>query len=432
MVDFPSPRIRRFLWLYAAGLAIGLPFILLYLLWRSRREPAYRSHIAERFGRYRTTLTNAVWVHAVSLGEVRSAIPLIRALLDRGEYIVITCFTPAGRGAAEAELADAITAGRVVVAYVPLEFDWVYRRFFNAFTPKYGLVMEVEFWPRMIASAHRHDVPLFLCNGQYPGKSFERDRSSGSIRTEIVRGFSGLFVKSQMMVDRFAQLGTTPPDICGELRFEQPVNPALTHAAARLKPQLSRPVITVSSLIEGEEDQILPALAKLSPDTQLIIVPRAPARFEPVAEKLSALGLRVGRRSTLFDTDFTPLSDPNNVDVILGDSLGEMYFYLSLSDEVVTGGGLVPAGSHNIIETLAMRKPVLVGPNILTIEYPGYEAIAAGVARQFQAPDDMLTLLRDDAGRPHPQQIDLFLENHGGAVAKTLSAIDRHMGRNSA
>src|SRR5690606_13282997 len=149
----------------------------------------------------------AAWIHAVSLGELRSAVPLIRALLARGERVVVTHFTPAGRGETERVFAPEIAAGRVQAVWVPLETQWAYRGFFRAFRPATGLVMERGLWPRMVFAARAAGVPLFMCNAQYPRRSMARDARGLQLRRQVMRGFAGALVKSQLQADRFAVAG---------------------------------------------------------------------------------------------------------------------------------------------------------------------------------------------------------------------------------
>ena len=434
---FPTARIRLFLIAYGMLWAVALPVILLYLRRRARRDPLYGQHLSERFGRYADALPGAVWVHAVSLGELRSAVPLIRALLDQGERIVTTHFTPAGRREAERVFAPEIAAGKLRAVWVPFEFDWAYRRFFRAFQPRYGLVMEIEIWPRMIASAQRAGVALFMCNAQYPLKSYERDTKRAPIRAAMMAGFAGAMVKSDLQADRFASVGVTNIAVTGELRFDQPIPRAQLDAGRVARPWLgaaNRPVVALASVVAGEDAifmaAITAALARYraagAAAPLFIYIPRAPERFDEVAGLLAAAGLVTARRSALFDAQFAPLGDAPQIDVLLGDSLGEMYAYLAMSDRVVVGGGFTPKGSHNISEPLALGKPVMTGPDIHTIEYPAAEAIAAGVLRRLETPQDLTDALSPDApADPSAEQIAAFFAAHSGAVEKTLRAIAR-------
>jgi 3-deoxy-D-manno-octulosonic-acid transferase len=434
MRSFPSVRLRLALFAYALLWALGLPFALLYLRRRARKDPLYGQHLAERFGSYRAPLADAVWIHAVSLGEMRSAVPLIHALLDRGERIVTTHFTPAGRREAERALAPDIAAGRVRAVWVPFEYGWAFRRFFRAFRPQYGLVMEIEVWPRMIMAARASGVPLFMCNAQYPSKSFLRDTTKTRVRGELMRGFAGALVKSDLQRDRFAAVGVTNIAVTGELRFAQAIPPEQVEAgrAARTRLAGDRRVIAFASVIAGEDDLFLDAVARTRdahaaqglPPPFIVYVPRAPERFDETADRLAATGLTVLRRSAAFGTDLALTETPGTADILLGDSLGEMNLYLAMADLVVVGGGFMPKGSHNIIEPLALGKPVIVGPETWTIEYPAEEAISAGVCRRV-APEDLAAALAPGAPEPSPEEIRRFLDDHAGAVGKTLAAIPR-------
>ncbi|PTV93782.1 3-deoxy-D-manno-octulosonic-acid transferase [Rhodobacter aestuarii] len=425
-------KLRLFLGLWSAVWTLGLPLILAYLFRRARKDTLYSGHLAERFGRYATCAQSTVWIHAVSLGEFRSAVPLARAFLERGETVVITCFTPAGRREAEKVFAPERAEGHVHVVWVPLETAWAYRGFFRAFAPKFGLVMEIEIWPRMVFAARAAGVPLFMCNAQYPTKAIARDNGGLRLRQAVMRGFAGAFVKSQLQADRFAAVGVQNIAITGELRFEQPIPPALLEAAAVARPALGlaeRRVIAFASTVEGEDETYLSAMRSLSQGADkpfFIYVPRKPERFGDCGALLEAAGFSVARRSTALPkvldghaqfTAPTPLPD-----VLSGDSLGEMYFYLALADAVVVGGGFTPKGAHNIIEPLALKKPVLTGPEIWTIEYPFVEAEAAGVARRVK---DAAELAKALAGpdQPTPAQIERFFADHAGGVDRFFAAL---------
>jgi 3-deoxy-D-manno-octulosonic-acid transferase len=425
---------RLFLLGWSLLWTLCLPLIWLYLRRRARSDPDYTRSLPERLGRYPHTLPGAVWVHAVSLGEMRSALPLIRALLAQGERVVTTHFTPAGRREAEAVLADAIAAGQACSLWIPLELHWAYRGFFRAFAPKYGLVMEIEVWPRMIAASRSAGVPLFMCNAQYPSKSMARD--GRGLRAELMTGFAGALVKSDLQAQRFASVGVTNIAVTGELRFDQPVPERLVRAGPALRRWLAagaRPVVALASVVEGEDGLMLDAItaaraahtAAGQKPPLFLYIPRAPERFRMVADMIAARGLVYAQRSTLLDANLQPTGPAPALDVLLCDSLGEMYAWLAMADRVVVGGGFTPKGSHNISEALALGRPVMVGPDIHTIEYPAAEAIAAGVCRQLQSPGDLAAALSPGITDPDPAAIAAFFAAHSGAVGKTLEAIPR-------
>jgi 3-deoxy-D-manno-octulosonic-acid transferase len=432
---FPSWRLRLTLWGYSALWIVGLPVVLLYLWSRGRRDALYRAHLSERFGSYTAFAPGAVWVHAVSLGELRSAVPMIRALLDRGEHVVTTHFTPAGRREAESVFGADIAAGRLRVAWVPFEFGFAYKRFFKAFAPKCGLVMEIEIWPRMIMAARNAGVPLFMCNAQYPSKSYARDTKTTGMRAQVMRGFAGALVKSDLQAERFASAGVDPIRVTGELRFDQPIPRHLLSAGVAARAWLeaeSRLAITIASAVQGEDDLYIAAMqgllaahrAKGLPPPLFVYVPRKPERFDEVAGMLTAAGLAVARRSVMLDAMLAPNSAAPQIEVLLGDSLGEMYAYLAMADIVIVGGGFTPKGAHNIIEPLALRKPVLTGPETWTIEFPFAEAKAAGVARSVPDGSGLLAALQRSAA-VDPARIEAFFNEHSGATERTIAALDQ-------
>jgi len=423
--SFPSLKLRLAMIVYGLVWWITLPVIVLYLRRRGRKDPLYAQKLAERFGRHPSGVKNPVWVHAVSLGEMRSATPLIRALLAEGETILTTHFTPAGRREAERAFAAEIASGTVQTVWVPFEYGFAYRRFLQHFAPKYGLVMEIEIWPRMIMACRKHGTPLFMCNAQYPKKSFEKDQQGLGLRAALVAGFAGGFVKSEGQKTRFSAVGMSNIHVTGELRFDQPIPQDHLNAAATCRHALTkgRPSVTLTSVVEGE-DALYIDMIRQTKGVFFTYVPRAPERFDEVAGLLAQAGLRYARRSQLLEDDLG-LTDPTvDFDVLLGDSMGEMYFYLDLCDRAIVGGGFVPKGAHNVIEPLALKKPVIVGPHIWTIEYPATEAIAAGVCQLV--PDQSALLAEVQSPKLVTEaQITAFYQEHAGGVARTLAAIPK-------
>lgn len=282
--------------------------------------------------------------------------------------------------------------------------------------------MEVEHWPRMILAAQAAGIPLFPCNAQYPEASFERDRTRRRWRFELMARYAGAFVKSDLQAERFRTTGLQGVVVTGETRFDQPIPPALVAAGQRLRAALAagREVVAIASAVEGEDATYLAAIAALGAGRPLIVyVPRRPERFDEVAGALDAAGLTVLRRSAL-GPDFG-VSSEACPDVFLGDSLGEMYAYLAMADRVVVGGGFTPKGAHNIIEALAMGKPVLTGPVTWPIEYPFREAEAAGLARSVPDAATLAEALRAPLAPADPAA---FVAAHSGAAERTLAALD--------
>lgn len=437
------PAIKLYLThiLYTLIWVLLFPFALGYLFLRGRKDREYREHLAERFGSYQDLgMSSSVWIHAVSMGETIAVAPLVRALLAQGERVIITHFTPAGRRTSQSLFAEDMATGRLKAVYVPFEFDWVFSRFFKTFAPKYGLIVEADIWPRMISASRRRRVPLFLCNGLFSSRSVELDRKLFGIRSGVMRELSGMMVKSSLHKDRFHAVGIKNIAVTGELRFDQPVPKHHLAAANELKASAgfaNRKVIALTSAVAEEEDlhfSYMKHMLERVEDTEtkplFIYVPREPERFSGLTQSLNSYGLRACARSDWLDAD---LSEKENltlddIEVIVGNSLGEMFFYLALSDMVVVGRSFHPRGSHNVIEPLLLGKPVVVGPYTWNIEYPSVEAIEAGVLTQCETIEELETFTLDfladrwDALKFTNATRD-FLQTHAGATEKCIAAL---------
>lgn len=455
MAQKQKPAIHMILPLWSVLWALALPFLLFYIKKRARKDPGYKAKLPERFGFYSRSpfiqnMKGAVWIHAVSLGEMRSATPLIKEILARNGRVITTHFTPTGRREAEKVFAAEIAAGQMYVVWVPFEFAFSWNSFFKTFRPVCGLSMEVEIWPRMIFASEAKDVPLFMCNAQYHTAAMARDAKVWSlgIRHSLMRGFAGALVKSDIQAQRFASIGVKNIVTTGELRFDQPISPHFVKAgklarkwfddALSLKGKKLK-VIAIASSIEGEDPTYLHMIEELrkkaneakAPPPLFIYIPRRPERFDSVAQTLLSAGLNLARRSTLFDEELNPRIAKCETlpDVVLGDSIGEMYFYLSMCDITVVGGGFSPKGAHNIIESLSLGKPVITGPYTQTIEYPLIEASEAGVALRVLDPSELINALSGSLS-PSQESIKTFFDNHSGATQKTIAALRKMVGAN--
>ncbi len=440
----PTGRLSLMIGIYGLVWYLLLPFVLVYLWQRGRKEPLYRRFWGERFGAVRTRLERPLWVHSVSMGEMRGAAPLVHALLDAGLPIVISTMTPAGRSAAQRLFATALESGRLEVVWVPLELGWAVRRFLRRLQPRAAIMTEIDTWPVLVTQIRRAGVPLALANAQYPAQSLVRDRRWFGFRAALFQAYGLVLCKSDRHAQRFRDVGCVRVEVAGETRFDLPIPPGLLAAADerirawRLAPG-QRPVVCFASAILGEDEQFLRAFEQVRQallqrglaSPLCVYVPRSPQRFDEVARLFEQAGLRVARRSAVLDDRLHAVhadAGLDSVDVLLGDSLGEMYFYLALAHVVVVGGSFVDSGAHNVIEPLALRKPVMVGPSIWGIEYPGVEALAAGVLQQHATIDALsqalVTLLTDPGA--HARAIagaETFHAEHGGATARHMAVL---------
>lgn len=419
-----------------------LPLLLVFLWQRGKREPLYRQFWSERWGYAPTTLHKPVWVHSASMGEMRGAAPLVKAILASGYPVLISTLTPAGRTSAQKLFADAIAAGKLAVTYVPFELQSCVRRLIQRVQPRCAVMTEIDTWPVLLTSIRRSGVPLCMANAQYPKKSIERDTKWGGFRAKIFPAYQLVMCKSETHAQRFRRVGCEQVSVVGETRFDLPIPADQLAAAAILVKAWGlqrevRPVIGFASAIVGEDEQFIDSIQKVRqglhdlglPRPLVVYVPRSPQRFDTVHSLMQASGLKVLRRSQTLSEQLTlnntsPSID--DIDVLLGDSLGEMYFYLALSHAVVVGASFVPLGSHNVIEPLALKRPVMVGPSIWGIEYPGVEALAAGVLQQHM---DIASLSRaliellssDEAYARAVAGAESFYADHAGSAAKHMA-----------
>lgn len=403
-------------------MALGEPLVWRYFRRRAGRDARYGAHLDERRGEG-AAFEADVWLHAVSMGEMTSAAPLVRLCLDAGYRVVTTHATPAGREAAEKAFGTEIAAGRMAVRYMPVDRARYWRRFFAAVRPKVGLAMEMEFWPAMLEAARLAGVPLCLANSQVPSKSYPRARRVARLMGHPVTRAAAIFAKSERMAARFRALGAEPVAAMGETRFDIGGPAAQMEAGRAFGERLQRPVVTFASVVAGEEEFYLAAVRELlaGPDAPLVIwVPRAPEKFGATIMRLRAAGLKVAARSEVLSGDLS--SDPGDAEVLVGDSLGEMFFYMAPAAAVVVGGGFTPGGAHNIIEPLSLGKPVITGPETWSIEFPAIEALEAGVLTICERPEALARMLAGVMGTGSAAALAFHAAN-AGASARIFEAI---------
>ena len=385
--------------LYALLWWLALPLLPLRLWWRARREPGYGERIGERFGRYEGTAPPGpvLWLHAVSLGETRAAVPLVRRLLDRYPQatLLLTHMTATGRTAGRE-----LWGERVVQAWLPYDVPFAVRGFLRHFRPVAGLLLETEVWPNLVRLARAADVPLFLVNARLSERSAAGYAKARSLAQPAFAGLSGVAAQSPADARRIAALGSVAPVVTGNLKFDVELSGEARALGRELRQRFGdrRPLWVAASTREGEEALLLDALARgtLPAHTLTVIVPRHPQRFDDVAGLLAARNLRFVRRSE-------GLRVPPDVAFVLGDSMGELPAYYAAADVAFVGGSLLPLGGQNLIEAIAAGRPTLVGPHMFNFADATANAVTAGAARQVPDADTLVaavsTLLEDPEAR---------------------------------
>jgi 3-deoxy-D-manno-octulosonic-acid transferase len=359
--------------LYTATLRLAVPFAILRLWWRGRREPGYRRHIAERFGRYTLPATRrAIWVHAVSVGEARAAEPLVQALVREfpGRPLLVTCMTSAGR-----ETLAQVYGESALAAYLPYDLPGAVRRFIEHFRPSLGVLMETELWPNLLAACRERGIPVLLANARMSEKSAGGYSRWRRLTRPAFRCLAAVCAQSEADAERLTALGASRVTVTGSLKFDVEPEPTRLAAGKAFRETLgARSVLLLASTREGEEALLLDQLPQ-GFQPLLMIVPRHPARFDEVARLLQARGMRVARRS-LGETP------SESHDAYLGDTLGEMPFYYAACDVAVIGGSFMPLGGQNLIEACAAGAPVVLGPSVFNFADATQRAIEAGAAVQ--------------------------------------------------
>ena len=397
----------------------ALPLLPLRLWWRGRREPLYRSAIGERFGRYRAGRFSApvLWVHCVSVGETRAALPLVQRMKDSypEATILLTHMTASGRAAGRELFGDG-----VVQAWLPYDVPFAVNRFLAHFRPAAGFLVETELWPNLIAEAHRQDVPVFLVNARMSERSAASYARFSSLTRPMLQRLCGVAAQSPDDAARLTGLGAPATIVTGNLKYDVSIpDHALTLGAElKLRFGASRPVWMAASTRDGEEALILDAIARTPMPTGslLVIVPRHPHRFADVAELLRSRGVPFVRRSE-------NRSVPADIGVVLGDSMGEMSAYYAATDVAFVGGSLLPLGGQNLIEPIALGVPVLIGPHTFNFAEATAGAIAAGAARLVADADEMARAVRELLSDPSRRKAmgdaaQTFHAAHQGAVQR--------------
>jgi 3-deoxy-D-manno-octulosonic-acid transferase len=408
---------------YSILLHLLVPFVLLRLVWRSRRQPAYLRHIPERFGFYSAPVAAPViWLHAVSVGETRAAEPLVKALRERwsDHHVLLTHMTPTGRATGEQVFGDSVSR-----CYLPYDLPSAAARFLSHFRPELGLLLETELWPNLIHACRVKSIPLYLVNARLSERSARGYGRFAELTRATLRELACVAAQSEPDAQRFTALGASDVAVCGNLKFDRSPRPHDLELGERFRSWFgSRPVLVAASTREGEEEKLLAAV-ELAAHRELltVIVPRHPQRFDAVARMLAGRSLKYQRRSEGRPVTATTV-------VVLGDSMGELYAYYAACDLAFIGGSLLPLGGQNLLEACAVGKPVIVGPHTFNFEDATRLALGAGAALQVRDEQELgrvvAELLADGERRSRMGQAGLGLMRlHQGTAERIVALLQR-------
>ena len=336
------------------------PLYVLYWFCRALINPTYWDRLGQRLGfGYPVLSEGSIWIHAVSVGEVQATIPLVLALQDRfpERQLLITTVTPTG-----AERVASLFDDHVLHCYIPLEISFAVQNFFNSIKPDIALIIETEIWPNLYDACGRREIPLILVNARISPQSADRYRRFLPLLRETLSHGIVIAAQSEVDADRFRSLGAAPERtwVIGNIKFDVELPAEIESHGQIFREQnfSGRPVWIAASTHDNEEEQVLSAhrqLLKEIPEALLILVPRHPERFGTVKTLLRKKGFNYIAR-----TDDCPCC--NDIDVFLGDTMGELPLFYAASDIAFVGGTLVPIGGHNLLEPAALGLPILTGP----------------------------------------------------------------------
>ncbi|WP_082151607.1 3-deoxy-D-manno-octulosonic acid transferase [Caenimonas sp. SL110] len=408
--------------LYSLVVTAAQPFLRRKLVRRGAAEPGYLQAIDERFGRYaKPAQPAAIWIHAVSLGETRAAGILIDELrrLKPDVRILLTHGTATGRAEGERWLRPGDEQ-----SWLPWDTPQAVKRFLLHYQPAIGVLMETEIWPNLVACARAHGVPLVLANARMSAKSLAGTRRLAWLSRPAYQALGAVWAQTQSDAQRLAQAGATVTDIFGNLKFDAAPDEAMLERGRKWRATSDRPVVMFASSREGEEAQLLRALAARKPSgqqVQWLIVARHPQRFDEVAALVKQAGLSVSRRSEWG-------AQPAPADVWIGDSLGEMTLYYGMADVALLGGSFEPLGGQNLIEAAACGCPVVMGLHTFNFAQAAELAQEAGAALRVndmnEGVERAIALCLDPAQRARVAvAARSFAASHKGAAGKTAAAV---------
>ena len=416
--------------LYTFLLYLLTPLVLLRLAWRGLRARGYWRRWPERFGYMEPALgEQVIWIHAVSVGEVQAAEPVVRALLEsQPDYsLLVTTVTPTGSARV-----TALFGQGVAHVYAPYDLPGAVARFFVRVRPRLAIVMETELWPNLFHACQQRSIPLLLINARLSARSVTGYLRVRGLAADTLAAVTEIAAQGETDAGRFERLGAKSDviTVTGNLKFEQRIPPSLLERAEVLRRDwgVGRPVWIASSTHEGEDELILGVfhqLRKQFSDCLLVLVPRHPERFESVA----ALCRQHGYHTVLRSEGVACTGETN---VYVGNTMGELPLLYGAADVAFVGGSLVPHGGHNLLEPAALGIPVVTGPHVFNFVEICDLLINAGAAVRVSDSGELLqTVSRwlGDANERHRvgQLGRRVVEKNRGALQAVMAIIERYL-----
>lgn len=419
--------------LYSAVLYVLAPVTVYHLIWRGFRQQAYFERWNERYARYsRSDHDEApIWLHAVSVGEVNAAAPLVNALLAArpDTRLLITTITPTG-----SDRVNALWADRVEHVYLPYDLSGAVRRFLAQFRPKIGLIVETELWPNLLFCCRDAGIPTCIVNARLSERSLRSYKLLRPLVSRALRTLSRIAAQAPADAGRFLQLGADAGAVVttGNLKYDIAVDhDGIARLVHEFRARVGvRPVWIAASTHPEEEPAVLLMHRRLRehcPGLLLLWAPRHPERFRPVMEQAASQGWRVATRQLTHWPD-------KDDSVFVIDTLGELGSFYACADVAFVGGSLQPIGGHNLLEPAAVAVPVVAGPylhNFSDIARQMREAGALRIVADADAVGEAVRgLLQDPEARRRMGEAGMALVDAGrGALQRTLDVIGPRLPR---
>lgn len=411
--------------LYRFILLLILPFAMLWLAFRARRQTGGPDGWRERLGFAPVLPDGCLWLHAASVGEMQAAIPLVRALRARypGQHLLITSFTATGRMRA----AEAFSAVEdITIATLPWDLPGCVQRFIQRVQPRLFIILETEIWPTLLTVLARRAVPAVLLSARLTERTARRYQRFAAVVQPALASLRLVGAQSETEGARYRSVGASQVAVHGNIKFDLQLPAGIREQGEAIRMSLfaHRPVLIAASTREGEESILLEAAAQLRahlPDVLLILAPRYPERGNDIFNLAAQRGFNPVRRSSGQGCE-------SDCGVFVLDTLGELLAFFAASDVAFVGGSLVPIGGHNLVEPAALGLPVLSGPYVDNAPDIARALVAAGgaqlVANAAALSATALPLLRNPEQREQAgEAARAVVVANRGALARGMDAL---------
>ncbi len=412
--------------IYNIFLVVATVFLSPVVLFTLITVPKYRGGLTQKLGRLRKSVmrvikgTRPIWVHAVSVGEVMAAHPLIRELKKKYPHrkLILSTVTVTGHFTASRRVPEADA-----VFYFPFDYPCIVRRVIKGINPEIVLVAETELWPNFFRELKRQGIPSAVINGRISPHSYKNYQKFRKFFGMVFDQVTLFCMQSEEDAQRIKDIGADPGKVMvtGNLKFDQKILGAQTGLVAI---PAGRKVITAGSTHRGEEAALLEVFSRLRekyPKLLLIIAPRHPERFGEVEGVINSAGYECQRRTSLRG----PVKD-----VLLLDTIGELRSFYAVCDIAFVGGSLVKVGGHNLLEPAAMKKPVIFSRYMFNFKEISEALISSGggimVKDKSELYAELNALLADgERAKSMGERAFRVIESNAGAAKKTIEAISR-------